>query len=310
MPVIARQSGSNVSNAPVPSTDAPVVALTFPAVLDAAEDASSRNQRLYFWLTGLNLVALVMGGLAAAVIGQTDKAHTTAAIVTTLAFLTAALARSLAWALRPERLWLDARSLAESTRSLVWRYMMRAAPFGERSPEADFDSGLRRLVNAMDDLSLHPDVVRGSQVTQAMRGLRDAGFEQRRAVYQKQRLEDQLNWYLHRSRQHEQRAQAFTLLTVLCETAGATGGLLQITNTFIHFDLLPVVAAAASALVAWERAKQDAALAKAYKQSAQELVEIEAELKNASTEDEWLTSVQKSEDALSQEHSLWRKTRV
>jgi hypothetical protein len=142
-----------------------------------------------------------------------------------------------------------------------------------------------------------------------MQETRGQPLEQRKRAYKSLRINDQLNWYSNRAKRHERRSQSLTFLTLIFETAGATGGLLHVANVLLKVDLLPVVAAIAAALVAWERARQDSSLAKSYRVTAQELARAEAGVDRCESEDDWSRFVAVTEDAISREHRIWRTSR-
>jgi hypothetical protein len=94
--------------------------------------------------------------------------------------------------------WFDGRAVAESLKSLTWRYMMRLEPFEddatsnqkfieELDATREARSGIKYNVGAQDGTA--------EQISAKMREVRQLTVEERRDLYVKERLEDQAKWY-------------------------------------------------------------------------------------------------------------------
>ena len=104
----------------------------FPPLYQAADLASTVAQRKFLWALGANLALLVVAAImsVANILTSTFALMQMAPLIGTLG-----LAIYLAVE-RPERIWYGARALAESVKTISWRYMMRAEPF-DRDDDTD-----------------------------------------------------------------------------------------------------------------------------------------------------------------------------
>ena len=152
--------------------------LTFddlPQLFNAADRAAVDGRRRYMSQSGSRLVATVIAaGAAIAVIriGRVDWAG----IVSSAAFIVALLLDLSLLRARPERDWYDGRALAESAKTLGWKWAVGGNPYpcsqtlsDARMLLADDLSRLRASAGDVDWTSLV-----GSVVTDAMQALRDS----------------------------------------------------------------------------------------------------------------------------------------
>ncbi|MFD0382931.1 DUF4231 domain-containing protein [Streptomyces stramineus] len=97
-------------------------------VFQAADTASLAGQRSYMTGTKWRLLLAVLAAALAAV----DMTTAVAAVL--LAFLATVCLEVWMLAERPERAWYDGRALAESTKTLAWRYAVGGEPFSADLP--------------------------------------------------------------------------------------------------------------------------------------------------------------------------------
>src|SRR5262249_3971045 len=103
--------------------------------------------------------------------------------------------------------WHEARAVAEATKVLAWRYVMRTAPFDGIDERANDEKLLTELREILDR---HPEVPTSTdrpQITPVMRELRSASPPERLEAYVRDRVTDQLEWYDQRA-EHARRAAA------------------------------------------------------------------------------------------------------
>jgi hypothetical protein len=261
---------------------------TMPWLFRAADAASNGGQRAFMQFTSVTLMVLVAAAGIGPIIGAingSEAAGRWSALVAAAAFVVAIIERSYALTARPERAWYEGRALAESTKTLAWRYAVGAAPYELAGKDVDQRCAdrLRSIMHSFPELVLNLPGAHSVQITPEMRSLRAASLDERRQAYREQRIEDQRAWYAGRAARHGKRGQRLALLSLLAECCGAT--------------------------LAWERAHQDTTVAKAYGVAAQELATISDLIDGQRDEDSWSRFVVESEDAISREHTLWKASR-
>jgi len=207
---------------------------------------------------------------------------------------------------RPERQWYDARAVAESVKTMAWRYSAGGSdfPLGAESDSA-FLQQLTALTKSLEHVSLATPS--GSEITPSMRQLRNAPLEVRRHAYRQHRIDDQQSWYSVKARFHGRRATQWLLASLVAQLLGITAGLLQATET-VDIDLLGLAAAVSAAIIAWLQMQQHSMLAEAYGVTARELSLVDQQLAAVSPEG-WPAALDEAEAAISREHTLWRARR-
>lgn len=284
---------------------------SFPALYRCADDASSSGQKWYVrWVT-INLSLLFSGALAGS-IGLTDVesqrvVNTIAAII----FFAAVGVTSLLATRRWERIWYAGRAVAESAKSLTWKFVCAADPFPSSMLYQDalelFTTSLRELLNENEHLAsllAGPDAA-GQQVTSYMEGLRKAAIGVRRDAYLSQRVVEQQVWYSQQSADNRNRRNVWFVLLVVFQLAAGGAAVLLAVHPAFPWKAGAVFSTLASATVAWGAMKRYQELALAYGLAAQELSLIAARAPYVGTEVELARFVNDAETAISREHAMW-----
>jgi hypothetical protein len=288
-----------------------------PAVFQAADTATGVAQRRVVRRTQLQIAALVGAAAVAAlasfnpepgsdwdtVVGEDAR---WIGAVAALFLLGAALIRMQGIAAF-EKQWYEGRALAESAKTLAWRYSVGAVPFRLDQPDADqlFVNRIRTILTDTVSVTLagtvHADA---TEITPAMRTLRAAPLEQRREAYRTGRVHDQMQWYRERAAYNEQRSRFWNLTALVFELAGVFIALLLAAEV-IDFNPLGVIPTIAGGITAWVKLRQHATLARAYSLTAFELSAVASLIDSVSTEDDWARFVEDAEGAISRESTMW-----
>jgi hypothetical protein len=274
-----------------------------PDIHDGADRASLRAQRHYIHATRAKLIlACLAAGLAALSAGPLDDARSVG-ISVGICFLGILLVEAYVWATGPERDWYDGRAIAESAKTMAWRYAVAAAPYGmaEVAAEERFLSDLAQLLRDAPDTELRP--TERTAVTPAMRRLRSADLAHRRAVYLADRLADQLGWYADKARVNRARAVQWRICLLAAEGSA-------IVLAFAgSADLAGLASALVASGAAWMGVRQHESTGRAYTFAARELVIARNLLEPIDEELRWSRAVADAEEAISREHTMWRASR-
>lgn len=202
-------------------------------------------------------------------------------------------------------------ALAESAKTLAWRFAVGDAPFDNSMNTQNAETSLIEQLTAVlrDASGASIGVSDGASITQPMRELRSAGLEQRRQAYISERIDDQRRWYESKALYNQKAAKRWRLALLAIESAGVLAALLRAIG-LIRLDLAGIAAAIAAAGVAWLSLKQHESLARAYAYAAIELALATTRLQNVTDEEEWSSEVDNAESAISREHTMWRANRI
>ena len=278
------------------------------AMCRSAADVAAAGQRRTKLLVRCELIALV-GAAAAGVHGLhfgSSKLDGLAAVAGIL-FLVSLGCLTFRSITTPENTWYAGRAGAESVRTLAWRYSIGGDPFPTTLTEKDaadlYLDRLTRILKELADLELAPAAPDDRELTPAMKRVRAASFADRRAVYLRDRIENQIRWYTGKSEQHAKAARFWLSAAALASGAGVIAAGLRLFSV-VDVDLLGVAAGCASAAIAWNQLNQNRMLVAAYRVTARELVIIRDRAENVD-EQHWPAFVSDAEDAVSREHTLW-----
>lgn len=282
--------------------------MDLPGIHDAADEASGRGQRLYLRLSATRLFVLLSAAVGGALMGVLDGLSLLGWLVL-LCFVVAAASEVFLIALQPERDWYAGRAIAESTKTLAWRYAVGAKPFtldmsGLQAERLLSDRISEVVQKGRDrlDLGAKPAVV-----TDSMRKLRNSEFSERRSSYVSGRTRDQRDWYSKNARENAARAKFGRFIMLGGEFLAIVAAFFAI-QSYQLVDFAGIIAALTASAAAWIAIKQYSQLASAYRVAALELAIQEGVLASLG-EAEWAQAVADAEEAISREHTMWLASR-
>jgi SMODS and SLOG-associating 2TM effector domain 3/SMODS and SLOG-associating 2TM effector domain 1 len=280
-----------------------------PALFKAADVSSLEGQRQFLAAMRIRLGALVVAAAGGVLVGRVGPPDWFA-FVAVIAFALALVAELFIFIGRPERVWYEGRAVAESVKTLAWRFAVGGAPLSLEGNDSErlFLSRLREILTDVSDLSLSDCLSGREQITPAMRALREAGQEQRKEAYRVGRIENQAEWYARKGAWNGQRARRWRVAALAFEFAGIVVGVIM-TIGLVDIDLLGVLAAIVATLTAWLQTKQHETLSRAYSVASQELAAVRSDWETERSEYQWAQFVDEAEEAISREHTLWRASR-
>jgi hypothetical protein len=275
-------------------------------------------QRTSLSLTRLTLIFLVLGAGSAAISSAFDSARSGFAIASAIS-----LAFSIGFSiflkiLKPEQIWYGGRAVAESVKSMTWRYMMDADPYSIELAPAEVDrkfvAELKSIVRERRQLAfgLGGEFTEQPQITARMRELRAATLEQRKAAYVAERISDQRNWYGQQAESNRAKSNIYFILIVLSQFLGLFTAFALITDPYSSLKFTGLFTSLAGALIAWLQIKQHKEQAQSYSIAELELGFVQQEAQYVTDERTLSDFVGDAENAISREHTLWvaRRDRI
>lgn len=216
--------------------------------------------------------------------------------------------------LRLDEKWHERRSLAEAVKGLTWRYSMRALPgdlpgAATETPSGDdeYASAYEMLNKSSLKMDLPPATKSRPIITEPMRHLRqDANWTEKRTAYLRDRIDDQLHFYLGQANKYHRSRNRLRGMMIACYIVG--GLLLPING-------LGALTTAAGVLGTWLGAKHYSDLSQSYSAMQRELEVFRTKATNISPDDpddlaaaaKWSQLVNEVETRLDGEHQDWLK---
>ncbi len=285
----------------------------FPALYKSADSSSLKAQALFLRLTKLELISLISAAALGSFTAFSESEYKNLlGAMSGFAFFLALLLRAYNLKMTPENEWYEGRAVAESVKTLTWRYAVGAEPFGlhSMSDQRTDELFLERLDSFLQGMKTIPPTESGldEQITLGMKNMRGNDLNSRKAAYKKSRIEDQQSWYSNKSSQNKARAKCWNLALLVLEGLGILATILFVAG-YLDISLAGLVGAFVAAGVSWLQTKQHYNLSKSYALAAQELALIKAKVNAQASEELWSTFVVDAEEAISREHTMWKASR-
>jgi hypothetical protein len=298
-----------------------VTTAAFPALYQAADAASTRAQKTYLMLFRCTLLLLVSGALLGSVsVKSSGWYHASSIIAAVLLGLSFVLSATLQ-ILSPEKTWFGGRAVAESIKSITWRYMVGGEPYGveleTRVADAKFADELRSILQERRSLAWrYADPADAPQITPEMQSKRREPAETRLSLYVRERVQDQRRWYGAKGAEAERLHLKWFWISIVSQATALTSAILMVSVTDAPINPTGALSAVAASGMAWLQMKRYQDLAQAYALAAHELGLIEIQAEHVRTliraqalqvhaEAQLASFVANAENAISREHTMW-----
>lgn len=289
---------------PGESHDEPLKHKDFPALFRAADTHSIEQQNVFYKILFVELLLLV----TATTISMFNFTLPLMAIVQALILFGALGCAVYLFSAKPDRHWYSARAVAESVKTVTWRYVTRVEPFFISDTEArtHFSSILSEIVKQNRDVAKRFSTdLDEMQITPRMESLRQSSFPDRKSAYIEGRVVEQQNWYARKNKVNDCLAKRSFILLVCFISLAAIAAVCKIRFSQAAVWPTDVFVSLASVIVSWSQAKRYSELAASYSLAAHEisLVRVQAEL---IADDLALSKfIGDAENAFSREHTQW-----
>ena len=278
----------------------------FPALFQAADDASLTAQTNYYFALKSYLFLLVI----AALISFYYPTDLIGALASASLFLITLCILIWLKVQKPEDTWYNGRAVAESVKTRTWRWVMKAEPYDNDVPDEqsrkEFLSDLKSILDQNRSLSGHLEAVNtnGDAISIQMSDIRSLTLEERLEIYKNERVKNQADWYAKKSQFNKRRAKQWFIVSVFLHAIAIGLLMWRITDPTLTLPI-EVVATGASAILTWLQAKKHNELNSSYSLAAHEIVLIKSEAESVTSDRALSNFVVNSESAFSREHTQW-----
>ena len=221
-----------------------------------ADAASFRGQRWSIRYARMRLLGSIVAAFGGAILWK-DGSPNPAAIIIVVGFVAALVSEVLAWSHQPEILWYEGRAVAESVKTLSWRYAVGAEPFPAKMPATRARELLRSRLRDVsresgDGITMASDA---PIATQAMDLLREQPFAARRDAYIAGRTIEQQHWYAAKATFNHKAVTAWRIALVTAEIVAVVLASLRVFGNW-EVDFAGILAALIASGAAWVALKQ------------------------------------------------------
>lgn len=280
--------------------------MKYPVLFSSADEASNRSQSIFLWLVRAEYFFLILTAFFS--VGWSQERWYFLAYATVFVFPMVLMTfRSLN---KPEKTWYQARALAESVKTLSWRFAMRAEPFDDNKAadaRSDFQNLIKDVLRSNHAVSDALGGIKstGDQLPNEMQTIREFSLEQRRDYYLKYRIQEQRSWYEKKADMNKKAAKIWFAVSALAYVLGIFFILVRVIDpTYVGWPTEPLIVFA-SAVIGWTQIKKFNELSAAYSLTAQEIGLTEVLINDARTNLAFSKAVNEVELVFSREHTQW-----
>jgi len=281
----------------------------FPCFYIDSDSASKKAQKLYKAITWLTLILMfistILGSINPSITNEIDHFDSINGIILFSSGLITIYLNYQA----PERSWYLGRAIAESMKTLTWRYMMHADPFFNGEPKDDLRifteriSAINRQAN-QDKFIPKPNKAHKDIITVKMEEIRGLSFKERKEFYSKYRINEQIKWYENKSEFNGRAAKICSIIIISCQLLAAiyVFNFIETAKVFNLNNILIFLATSIISIVELNKYKE---IYQSYALTKQELNIIRTKFKEIQNDTELNEFVLEAEQAISREHTMW-----
>ena len=276
----------------------------FPSLYQSADSLSLNSQKHFFIALRIHLVTLVI----TAILSIVNIAHWSVAVIQLFALLGALCCSIYLFTKRPDQLWYAGRAVAESIKTITWRYVCKAEPFqGDNSTaRKDFSDTLKQIITQNREVCKSlTEYLDGQQFTPIMEKMRAKSLVERKTMYSETRIKDQLSWYAKKAAFNRKKSQYFFWALIGINVIAVIFAALRIIYINQPFWPTDVFVAIAASILSWMQAKRFSELSASYALAAHEINLIKEQALLPDTDENFSVFVGDAENAFSREHTQW-----
>lgn len=281
---------------------------TFPSLYVLSDDYSNKTQETYFCLVFTLLILTVLVEVLSYTFGFNfnNKFNLFGRIFAILLFGIIILINKHYQ--EYENSWYKARSLAESVKTIVWKFMMSSGEFfglDNDTAEKKLKSKLNKIrkdnENIISLFKVSPNI---EVITSEMRDIRNHKLSDRIKIYNKERILEQEEWYIKKANYNSEKGNKFNKLSCVIYSIVVVLLILNIflPNINLPIDLFLILAVS---LTSWSKYKKYNELAIAYKLTIHDISFMKEEYNAFTSDEDFSTYVEDCENAFSREHTRW-----
>ncbi|AFM12143.1 DUF4231 domain-containing protein [Turneriella parva] len=279
------------------------MALEYPSLYSSADKLSNRTQALYKRIFKWHTVCLV----AFCIIFSMFKEIPVGKIISAILILISFVLNIFLTFDDKNTVWYTARALAESVKTMTWRFVMRAEPFDNNNAQVLFTRHLGDLLKQNQNVSqqMLTELDQHAVISESMKTLRSATLAHRKSFYLNNRIKEQLNWYSEKARLNRRGSKFWYGLFFLNHLILIVCFFFYLIIPSLHTLIIDTAPTIAGAILSWLQIQRYRDLTSAYNLTANEITLIRGAIYDVKTQEQFSLFVSDAESAFSREHTQW-----
>ncbi|KTD20136.1 DUF4231 domain-containing protein [Legionella londiniensis] len=280
----------------------------YPSIYCSADELSLLSQKRFFLALTAHLVLLIF----AAILSLINISGSLIAILQLITLLSVLFCSIYLFSLRPDRLWYAGRAVAESIKTITWRYVSRAEPFqgDDTNARTHFSKSLKAIVDQNAEIFRAVTTrLDAPQITQVMETMRSQPLENRWNIYMQDRVSEQLAWYAKKANFNKGMSKKFFGALIFVNSIAVLCAIFRIIFSEQTFWPTDIFVATSASLLGWMQAKRFSELSASYALAAHEINFIKEQSAMPNNDQDFSLFVGDTENAFSREHTQWAARR-
>ncbi|WP_277014966.1 DUF4231 domain-containing protein [Flavobacterium lindanitolerans] len=283
----------------------------FPNYFIAGENASVLAQKNYVRYVKWDLILMCAGAMLTIYNYSYQETKQWIYILSGLILLIAFVLSLVIKTKKYEDVWYRGRALAESAKTLTWRFMTKSEYFetdlSEEEAERRFTERIKEIREEFRDInsSLKAADLRKDIVTSKMLTVRNSSLQDRKDFYLKNRIDNQIEWYTSKADSNKTRYENWFWAVICVQFLALLSIGFLIFKPASNYNFVGLFTTLSASFFSWLQLKKYQENKEAYNTAMSELNLIKSEAKYIDSEDAFAKFVLDSENAMSREHTLW-----
>lgn len=283
----------------------------FPGLYQASDEASLSAQKNYKNIIAYDLITMIIASALAIYNYEKVKPKLIVYVISGILLLISFALTLIIRTKKFEDVWYQGRALAESCKTLSWRFVTCSESFEndltKQEVEDYFISRVRELSKEFKELndSLNAKIVVLPVITDKMWKIRNLNTLERKQYYIENRINDQKDWYASKAEFNKKKYNNWFLVIIVSQLIAIISVAFLVKYPESNWNLVGLFTTISASAISWLQLKQHQELKQAYTTAAQELNFIQASFGNINSDIELAEFVLDSENAISREHTLW-----
>ena len=283
----------------------------FPSYFQASDKASIESQKSYLNIIRIDLLSMVLASALTIYNYQLEVSKLSIYIISGFLLLISLILTIILKSKKYEDLWYQGRALAESCKTITWRFVCCSEYFENSIDITEvkkrFIERIKELSNEFRELSksMNSNTLNLPIITDKMLELRNLSLADRKKYYIQNRIEDQKKWYANKAEYNLQKYNFWFWIIIISQVASLISIVILIKKPNFNCNFVGLFTTVSASAISWLQLKQHQELKQAYTTATQELNFIVTLSEQATTEESFSKFVLDSENAVSREHTLW-----
>lgn len=268
-------------------------------------DAQKKYMRLFKWSLILLVTALLLSCFHS--LFEKNKFLIVYSVIIALLIVSSTVCTWLVHTSHLQKKWYDGRAIAESIKTMSWKYINYAHPYDDSNAEELFEGDIKTILEKRKNIYQHLALSNEEEtklITDEMKDFKRLPFEERKELYLKQRIKHQINWYKNKARKNACDKKKWFYVALSFQLLAILATYILFWNSGLGINFVGLFATISTSLISWIQVKRYQELFEAYSITAGELNFIYNKSKEID-ENNLSDFIGDAEKAISREHTLW-----